>query len=195
MTDAAAAEYLPCSVALVGLMGAGKSAVGARLAQHWGVPFTDTDSEVERAAGMSIADIFELHGESAFRDCERRVIARLLDGPAQVLATGGGAFVQDATRALIAERAVTVWLKAGLDTLERRTQRRGHRPLLQTEDPRARLAQLAAERDPLYAGADVHVATDDRPLEATVAEVADAVAARLGPSGGRRAAPEGARER
>jgi len=195
MTEPDAADSLPCSVALVGLMGAGKSAVGHHLAQRWGVGFTDTDTEVERAAGMAIADIFELHGEAAFRDCERRVIARLLDGPPRVLATGGGAFVQDATRALIRERAVSVWLKADLDTLARRTQRRGHRPLLQTEDPRAKLQRLAAERDPVYALADVIVPTDDRPLEATVAAVAEAVSAHLAGHGTAISGEQGACQR
>lgn len=183
MTNPSTADALPCSVALVGLMGAGKSAIGTRLAQHWGVGFTDTDTEVERAAGMSIADIFELHGEPAFRDCERRVVARLLDGPPRVLATGGGAFVQDATRALIREQAVSVWLKADLETLHRRTHKRGHRPLLQTEDPRAKLERLAAERDPIYAQADLTVPTDNRHLDATVAAVAEAVEAHFAARG------------
>ena len=144
-------------VVLIGLMGAGKSSVGARLADRLGVPFADSDAEVERAAGMTIAEIFGGLGEARFRDGERRVIARLLGEPPMVLATGGGAFLNAETRALIAGRAVSVWLKADLEVLVARTAGRTHRPLLNSGDPRAVLAGLIAARYPVYAEADIHV--------------------------------------
>ncbi len=142
---------------LIGLMGAGKSSVGARLADRLGVPFADSDAEVERAAGMTIPEIFESLGEARFRDGERRVIARLLGAPPMVIATGGGAFLNAETRALIADRAVSVWLKADLEVLVARTAGRTHRPLLNTGDPRAVLSRLIDARYPVYAGADIHV--------------------------------------
>jgi len=144
-------------VVLVGLMGAGKTSVGQRLAEMLGAGFADSDVEVERAAGMTIPEIFECLGEAHFRDGERRVLARLLSGPPGVLATGGGAFMNAGTRALIAERGVSVWLKADLETLVARTAGRTHRPLLNTGDPRATLRRLIAERHPVYAEADVTV--------------------------------------
>ncbi|MEM6944507.1 MAG: shikimate kinase [Pseudomonadota bacterium] len=145
------------SIVLIGLMGAGKSSVGHRLAAALGAPFVDSDAEIEAAAAMTIADIFRLHGEASFRAGERRVIARLLTGPASVIATGGGAFMDPETRALIASEAVSVWLKADLDTLHARTAGRSHRPLLNTGDPRAVLAQLMDERYPIYAEATLAV--------------------------------------
>ena len=148
---------LALPVVLIGLMGAGKTSVGLRLADMLGVPFRDSDSEVEEAAGMSIPDIFARFGEAHFRDGERKVIARLLGEAPSVLATGGGAYMNEATRALIGERAVAVWLKADLDLLASRTAGRSHRPLLNTGDPRAVLARLKAEREPVYAEAAVHV--------------------------------------
>lgn len=159
------------SLVLVGLMGAGKSCIGRKLAQRLDLPFHDADSEIERAAGCSIAEIFAEHGEAYFRDGERRVIARLLDEPLQVLATGGGAYVDPRTRAAIAERAIAIWLRADLELLVRRTARKTHRPLLRNGNPRETLARLMAERYPLYAEADVAVDSDDGPPEATVERI------------------------
>lgn len=166
-----ATPTLPQSVVLVGLMGAGKSSLGRQLAALFNVPFVDADTEIEAAAGCTIAEIFEVHGEAAFRDGERRVIARLLAGPTHVLATGGGAFMDLETRRRIEHSAISVWLKADLDTLVRRTSRRSHRPLLRQGEPRQVLARLMAEREPVYAKADIIVEVDDRPLEETVARV------------------------
>jgi shikimate kinase len=146
-------------VVMIGLMGAGKSSVGARLADLFGAPFSDSDKEIERAANLTIPEIFERYGEPHFRDGERRVIARLLDGRPQVLAIGGGAFMDAETRALIAERGVSVWLKADLETLVQRTSGRSHRPLLNRGDPRKTLAGLIATRYPVYAQAAVTVPT------------------------------------
>ena len=144
-------------VVMIGLMGAGKSSVGARLADLLGVRFRDSDVEIERAANMTVPDIFERYGEAHFRDGERKVIARLLGGKPKVLATGGGAFMNERTRNLIAKRAVSVWLTAELDLLVSRTAGRSHRPLLNTGDPRVILAGLIETRYPVYAEADVHV--------------------------------------
>ena len=144
-------------VVLIGLMGAGKSSVGARLAEMLGAPFRDSDAEIERAANLTVAEIFERYGEAHFRDGERRVIRRLLGGAPQVLATGGGAFINPKTRALMAERGVTVWLRADLDLLVHRTAGRTHRPLLNQGNPREVLARLIEERYPVYALADVQV--------------------------------------
>ncbi len=166
------------SLVLVGLMGAGKSCIGRKLAQRLGLPFHDADSEIERAAGCSIADIFAQHGEAAFRDGERRVIARLLDEPLQVLATGGGAYVDPRTRAAIAARAIAIWLRADLDLLVKRTGRKTHRPLLRSGDPREILGRLMAERHPLYAEADIVVDSDEGPPEATVERILRLLAAR-----------------
>jgi len=151
------------SIVLVGLMGAGKSYVGRRLAERLGLPFVDADEEIEAAAGCRIEDIFEIHGEPAFRDGERRVIARLLDEPIQVLATGGGAFMEESTRARIRERGISVWLRADIDTLLHRVARRNDRPLLKGDDPRAVLERLMAERHPVYAEADIIVDSIEGP--------------------------------
>lgn len=156
------------TIVLVGMMGAGKSSVGRRLATQLALPFIDADSEIEKAAGCSIADVFSLHGEAAFRDGERRVIARLLDGPAHVLSTGGGAVMDPTTRDLIGRSGISVWLRADLQTLERRTGRRPDRPLLQGGNPRAVLEALLAERNPIYGQADIVVDSNDRPVEETV---------------------------
>lgn len=142
---------------LVGLMGAGKTSVGKRLAALIGVPFSDSDAEIEAAAGMSVAEIFTRLGEAAFRDGERRVLARLLAGRPEVIATGGGAFVDARTREEIAARATSVWLRADLDLLWDRVRDRPHRPLLQTADPRGVLADLLERRAPAYGEADVIV--------------------------------------
>jgi shikimate kinase len=144
-------------VVLIGLMGAGKSSVGARLAKLLGARFRDSDVEIERAANLTVPEIFERYGEGHFRDGERKVIARLLGGKPKVLATGGGAFMNEETRKLIAERAVSVWLTAELDLLVHRTVGRTHRPLLNKGNPREILAGLIKTRYPVYALADVHV--------------------------------------
>jgi shikimate kinase len=161
---------------LVGLMGAGKSCIGRRLAQRLGLPFVDADREIEQAAGCSIPEIFARHGEQAFRDGERRVILRLLESPPFVLATGGGAFIDPRTRAVIREKAVSIWLRADLDLLVKRTARRNDRPLLQVEDPRAKLAELMAQRYPIYAEADITVDSQDGPPDATLERVLAALA-------------------
>ena len=165
------------SIVMVGMMGAGKSAIGRRLAQRLGLPFVDADSEIERAAGCSIEEIFAKHGEADFRDGERRVIARLLEGSVCVLATGGGAFMDPATRERIRERATSVWLKADLDTLVDRVGRRNNRPLLKSGDPRQILERLIATRYPVYAEADITVETGDAPPATTVERVVEALAA------------------
>jgi shikimate kinase len=165
----------PRTVVLVGLMGAGKSCVGRRLASCLGRPFVDADDEVVRAAGLPIADIFDLYGEAAFRDCERKVMARLLDGPPCVLAAGGGAFLAAATRALIRTRAVSVWLRADLDVLVARTAGRTHRPLLNQGDPREKLRRLMDERYPVYAEADIAVDTGQESADVTTRAVLDAL--------------------
>ena len=160
---------------LVGLMGAGKSCIGRRLASQLGLKFVDADSEIEAAAGCTIEEIFSRHGEAAFRDGERRVIARLLHQPGQVLSTGGGAFMDPRTRAEIRERGLSIWLRAGLDLLLKRTSRRNNRPLLKTGDPREILNRLIDERYPVYAEADIVVDSVDRPPEVTVARVMEAL--------------------
>jgi shikimate kinase len=171
---------LPKTLVLVGLMGAGKSAVGRRVAAKLEIPLIDADSEIEAAAGSSIEEIFEKHGESAFRDGERRVVARILETqPVHVLATGGGAFLDPSTRALIKERAISVWLRAELDVLFERVSRRSHRPLLKTTDPRTKLAELMEERYPIYAQADIIVDSGDGPIGIMVDRVIEAVAAYL----------------
>ena len=164
------------SIVLVGLMGAGKTAIGRRLAQRVGLPFVDADHEIETAAGCTIEEIFTRFGEPAFRDGERKVIARLLERPPLVLATGVGAFMDPDTRARIRARAVSVWLRADLDVLVRRVARRSNRPLLKDASPREVLAKLMAARDPVYAEADLVVETDDSPAEATVERVLAALA-------------------
>jgi shikimate kinase len=159
------------TVALVGMMGAGKSSVGRRLAARLGVPFRDADSEIELAAGCTISTIFERYGEQAFRDGERKVIARLLSEPPHVLATGGGAFIDPQTRAWVKENAFTVWIKAPIDVLMSRVQRRDSRPLLKTADPRGTLENLLRERAPHYAQADVTIESDDGPHATAVDQI------------------------
>src|SRR5580704_9945624 len=160
------------SVVLVGMMGVGKSSIGRRLAARLGVPFVDADSEIEKAAGMSIADIFARHGEADFRSGEARVIARLLDGGPQVLATGGGAVMNPATCAAIKAKGISIWLSAEFDVLMRRiNKRKNDRPMLQTADPAARLRELLAEREPVYALADITVKSREVPHEAIVTEI------------------------
>ena len=167
------------TIALVGLMGVGKSSVGRRLANALNLPFRDADSEVEAAAGRSVADIFTDLGEEAFREGERRVISRLLDQEPHVLATGGGAFMNDQTRELIKSKAVSVWLKADLDVLARRVSRKDTRPLLAGKDPRAVLQGQADARYPIYAQADIVVETGDAAHHVTVEQVIGALAAHI----------------
>jgi shikimate kinase len=167
------------SIVLIGMMGAGKSSIGRRLAAELGLPFVDADTEIEAAAGMSIPEIFETHGEPYFRSGEARVIARLLDGGPQVLASGGGAFINPQTRALIRGRGVSVWLKADVEVLLRRIRRRSDRPLLKTDDPEQALRRLIDERDPIYAEADVTIYSRDVAHEAIVADIVAALAPRL----------------
>lgn len=156
-------------IVLVGLMGSGKSTIGRRLAVRLALPFVDSDRAIEDAAGLSVAEIFERYGESYFRDGERRVIARLLEGAPKVIATGGGAFMNEITRALILEQATAIWLDADIEVLAARVSRRpGQRPLLHGKDPRVALGELAATRNPLYALAHVHIRSQPTPHHATV---------------------------
>ena len=157
-------------------MGAGKTQIGRRLAVRLNLPFFDSDTEIEAAAGESIPEIFRNRGESAFRDGERRVISRLLTQPVHILATGGGAFMDPATRAAIVRRGVSVWLRADLDVLLARVSRRNNRPLLQERDPRAVLAELIERRYPVYAEADLVVDSGEGPAEQTVTRVIAALA-------------------
>ena len=166
-------------IVLVGMMGAGKSTIGRRLAARLNLPFVDADTEIEAAAGMTIPEIFELHGEPHFRDGEARVIARLLDGGPSVLATGGGSFMREETRRRVAEKAVSIWLKADPDIILRRVKRRADRPLLQTADPAATVSRLLSEREPVYQHADVTIASRDVPHDRIVDECLDALRARL----------------
>jgi shikimate kinase len=159
------------TIALVGLMGVGKSSVGRRLANALELPFRDADAEVEAAAGRSVSDIFTDLGEAAFREGERRVIARLLDQEPHVLATGGGAFMTPDTRALIKSKAISVWLKADLDVLARRISRKDNRPLLVGKDPLEVLQAQADARYPAYAEADLIVETGDAAHQVTVEQV------------------------
>jgi len=169
------------SVVLVGMMGAGKSSIGRRVALRLGIPFVDADEEIEIAhAGMKIREIFAEHGEPYFRAGEARVIARLLDGGPQVLATGGGAFMNADTRAAIAVKGVSVWLNAELDVLMKRIKRRHDRPLLKTEDPGGTLRKLMDERYPVYALADLTVQSRDVLHDKIVDEIVSALAGRLG---------------
>jgi shikimate kinase len=165
------------TITLVGLMGVGKSSVGRRLASALNLPFRDTDAEVEAAAGRSISDIFVDLGEEAFREGERRVIARLLDQPPHVLATGGGAFMNEQTRAVIKSKAVSVWLKADLDVLARRIARKDTRPLLAGKDPMIVLQAQADARYPIYSQADIAVETGDAAHHVTVEQVLNALTA------------------
>jgi shikimate kinase len=179
------------SVVLVGMMGAGKSSIGRRAALRLGIPFVDADSEIEKAAGMTISDIFATRGEAEFRAGEARVILRLLESGPQVLATGGGAFTNPDTRAAIGAKGISIWLKAEFDVLMKRIRRRHDRPLLKTEDPGATLRRLMEERDPVYALADLTVQSRDVMHDKIVDEIVSGLAGLMGVAG---AAPNTAAE-
>jgi shikimate kinase len=164
-------------IVLVGLMGAGKTTVGRRLAQRLRLPFVDADAEIEAAAGMTVSDIFDRFGEPHFRDGERRVIARLVDGTPKVIATGGGAFINDETRALILDQSISIWLDAEPAILADRVRRRDTRPLLRGRDPLATLTALAAVRNPYYALAQIRVPSVAAPHETTVEAILKALSA------------------
>ena len=164
------------SIVMVGLMGCGKSAVGRRLAGRLGLPFVDADEEIEKAAGKSIEDIFTEHGEPYFRDGERKVLARLLRSGQQVLATGGGAFMNAETREAIAQSGISVWLRAELPLLVRRVAKRSNRPLLKAGDPEEVMRNLMETRYPVYALADITVESRDVPHEVVVAETLERLA-------------------
>lgn len=172
---AALARRIDRPVVLVGLMGTGKSTVGQRLANLLNTDFVDSDAEIEAAAQRSVGEIFEQFGEPYFRDGERRVIARLIEGGRGVIATGGGAFVNPETRALILDRAITVWLDCEIDTLVARTRRRDTRPLLRDGDPKEILARLHAERAPAYAKAPIRIETGDLPHHQTALKILEAI--------------------
>lgn len=164
------------SIVLVGLMGAGKSTVGRRLAKRLGIAFVDSDDEIERAADHKISEIFDRFGEASFRDGERRVIARLIDGEPRVIATGGGAFVNPETRKLILERCLSIWLDAEIPTLAERVSRRNHRPLLRDKDPLPLLEDLASRRNPIYAEAHIHIRSEPKPHDRAVDQIIKAIA-------------------
>jgi shikimate kinase len=174
----ALARRIDRPVVLVGLMGVGKSSIGRKLASLLHMPFVDADEEIERAAQMSISEIFDQFGEAYFRDGERRVIARLIDGPGsrKVIATGGGAFVNPETRRLILDKAVAIWLDSELDVLVDRVGRKETRPLLRNGNPREILARLKAEREPAYAEAPIHVMSSDGPQSRTIGRVLKGIA-------------------
>ena len=170
------ALHIDRPIALVGMMGAGKTTVGRRLAQSLGLAFHDADAEIEEAAGMSVSELFERHGEASFRQGEAKVIARLLSGAPIVLATGGGALTNAETRALVSEKALSIWLRADLDTLVRRATRRPTRPLLKKGDPRETIARLLAERTPYYEKATLIVDSQPGAHGRTVAAILEALA-------------------
>ena len=171
---------IPKTIVFVGLMGAGKSCMGRNLAKALGLTFVDADAEIEKAAGCTIEDIFELHGETAFRDGERRVLARLLDGPVCVLGTGGGAFMDLDTRARIRQKAISIWLRADLNLLVSRVGRRTNRPLLRGKNAREVLGKLIDERYPVYAEAHITVDSDRESPESTVDRVLGKIEYSLG---------------
>ncbi len=179
---------VPRTIVLVGLMGAGKTCIGRELAARLRFPFVDADNEIEAAAGCAIEDIFRLYGEHEFRNGERRVMARLLDGPAQVLATGGGAFMDPDTRRKTRERAISIWLRADLDLLVGRVGRRSNRPLLRGKNAREILAKLIEERYPVYAEADITVDSGREAPDSTVERVMRELEGFLGAGGAESAA-------
>lgn len=167
------------SIVLVGMMGVGKSTIGRRIAARLRLPFVDADTEIETSAQMTIPEIFERHGEPYFRDGEARVIARLLDSGPVVLATGGGAFMREETRARVAAKAVSIWLKADHDVIMRRVRRRADRPLLKTADPEGTVTRLLTEREPVYSHADLTIASRDVPHDKIVEETIAALRTHL----------------
>ncbi|MBN34958.1 MAG: shikimate kinase [Rhodospirillaceae bacterium] len=166
------------TIALVGLMGAGKSTIGRRLAARLEIPFVDADTEIEQAAGCTIPEIFERHGEAEFREGERRVIARLLRGKPKVLATGGGAFMNEETRQKIKAKALSIWLRADLELLMSRVSRRDNRPLLKQGDPRKTMERLIEERYPVYGEADMVIDSNEGPHDAVVGRIVSELRAR-----------------
>jgi len=173
------AKRLDRPVVLVGLMGVGKSTVGRRLAKRLGLPFVDSDAEIEDAAGLSAAEVYERYGESDFRDGERRLVARLIEGDVRVIATGGGAYVDSRTRELLNQRAITVWLDAPVEILTERTSRRDTRAQLRNGDRKATLERLAAERRRAYEEAHIHVKSGDGAHKEVVDSIVDALEAYL----------------
>jgi shikimate kinase len=170
-----ASDYDNRPIVLVGLMGAGKSSIGRRLATQLGLPFKDADHEIEAASNLSVSEFFEIHGEAAFREGERKVIARLLKEPRHVLATGGGAFMNPQTRALIARKGCSIWLRAELDVIYKRCMKRNNRPLLKTGNPKTILKDLMDQRYPIYAEADITVDSGDGPHEIVVDKIVAAL--------------------
>lgn len=173
-------DRLDRPIVLVGLMGAGKSTVGRRLARRLGLPFVDSDSEIEDAAGLSAAEVYEKFGEKDFRDGERRLVARLVEGAVRVIATGGGAYVDPGTRQLLNERAITIWLDAPVEILTERTGRRDTRPLLRNNDRKGTLERLAEERGPAYSEAHIHVKSGNGAHGDVVETILQALEAHLG---------------
>ena len=173
-------DRLDRPIVLVGLMGAGKSTVGRRLARRLGLPFVDSDSEIEDAAGLSAAEVYEKFGEKDFRDGERRLVARLVEGAVRVIATGGGAYVDPSTRQLLNERAITIWLDAPVEILTERTGRRDTRPLLRNNDRKGTLERLAEERGPAYSEAHIHVKSGNGAHADVVEMILQALEAHLG---------------
>jgi len=167
------------SIVLVGMMGAGKTSIGRRLANLLHLPFLDADSEIEKAANLSIAEIFASYGEGEFREGEKRVVARLLAGGPAVLATGGGAFISEETRERCRAEGVTIWLRADVPVLLERVRKKGNRPLLNRDDPESVMRKLLAEREPIYALADITVASREGPHQAVVGEIVAALDAHL----------------
>lgn len=169
------AFHLTRPVVMIGLMGAGKTSVGRKLAELLGVAFVDADQEIEAAAGITISEIFARHGEAAFREGERRVMLRLLEGPPRVIATGGGAYMNAEVRANISARAIAIWLRAPIDLLLARVQRRKNRPLLEQGDKRAILERLIAERYPIYAEAEIVIDASAEPILSTATRAVEAL--------------------
>jgi len=175
-------ENIPKTIVLVGLMGAGKTCIGRRLAKRLGLPFIDADDEIEKSAGCSIPDVFDLYGEAEFRNGERRVIKRLLNQPVHVLATGGGAFVDDHTRRRVKDMALSIWIRADIDVLLSRTKRRDNRPLLRDTNPREKLEELIKQRYPAYEEADIVIENGHESPDVTVDLVITALEAFISPA-------------